>query len=84
MSNDQTQHQKLDKLLEITTVIRIEQGKVEVRLDNAKDERKDMKDDIKDNVKGIKENAKMKRLSNVWDGVNSFLIGLGTYLGMKY
>ena len=77
MSNDQTQHQKLDKLLEITTVIRIKQGKVEVRLDNAKEERAEMKEDIKDN-------AKMKRISNAWDGINSFLIGLGTYLGMKY
>ena len=73
MGNGQTQHEKLDKLLEITTVIRIEQGKVEVRLDNAKDERAEMKEDIKDN-------SKMKRISNVWDGFNSFLIGLGIYL----
>lgn len=65
MSNDKpTLHQKLDKVLEITTVIRIEQAKVGVRLDNAKDERKEMKENIK-------ENARMKRISNIWDGINT-------------
>lgn len=76
-NNGKTLHQKLDEVIEITTVIRIEQGRVGVRLDNAKEERREMKIDIK-------ENAKTKRISNIWDGVNSLLIGIGTYLGMKY
>ena len=77
MSNGKTQHQKLDELLDKVTDIRIEQGKVGVRLDNAKDERIQMKKDIK-------ENAKNKRLSNIWDSVNTLAIALGTYFGMKY
>jgi len=77
MSNGKTQHEKLDKLLEITTVIRIEQGKVEVHLGNAKEERIEMK-------KNIKENSRMKRISNLWDGVLTLAIGIGTYLGTKY
>lgn len=77
MTNGSTQHEKLDKLLEITTVIRIEQGKTEVRLNNAETDRKEMKDDIK-------ENAKNKRLSNLWDSINSLAIGIGTYFGIKH
>ena len=72
MGNGQTQHEKLDKLLEITTGIRIKQGVIEERVNRAKEERTEMKEDIK-------TNSKMKRISNVWDGFNSFLIGLSIY-----
>ena len=77
MSNDQTQHQKLDKLLVSVHKIEVTVARYDERINRAKEERAEMKEDIK-------ENSKMKRLSNAWDGVNSFLIGLGTYLGMKY
>ena len=77
MSNDQTQHQKLDKLLVSVHKIEVTVARYDERINRAKEERAEMKEDIKDN-------AKMKRISNAWDGVNSFLIGLGTYLGMKY
>ena len=77
MNNDgKTQHQKLDKVIEITTDIRIRLGVIEERQSNAKTERKEMKDNIKDNTK-------LKRVSHLWDGVNSFLIGLGTYFGLR-
>ncbi len=65
MTNDrQTQHQKLDKITDVVTEIRIEQGKVGVHLDNAEKERTEMK-------KNIEKNAKMKRISNIWDGINT-------------
>ena len=38
MGNGKTQHEKLDDLLEITTDIRIEQGKMEVQVGTLKEE----------------------------------------------
>ena len=76
MSNDQTQHQKLDKLLESVQKIEITVARFDERINRAKDERAEMKEDIE-------ENAKMKRISNIWDGILSLLIGIGTYFGMQ-
>ena len=72
MTNGPTQHEKLDKITDVVTDARIELGKIGVHLENAEKERIEMK-------KAIKENSKMKRISNVWDGFNSFLIGLSIY-----
>ena len=76
MANGPTQHEKLDKLLEITTGIRIKQGVMEERINNAKEDRREMK-------KNIKANSKMKRISNLWDGILSVAIGIGAYFGTK-
>ena len=76
MANGPTQHEKLDKITDVVTDVRIELGKIGVHLDNAEKERTEMKDDIKDN-------SKMKRISNLWDGINSLAIGIGTYFGIK-
>ncbi len=76
MSNEQTQHQKLDKLLESVQKIEITVARFDERINRAKDERAEMKEDIE-------ENAKMKRISNIWDGILSLLIGIGTYFGMQ-
>lgn len=71
-----TQHQKLDALLVSVQKIEITVARFDERINRAKDERAEMKEDIK-------ENAKLKKISYLWDGFNSFMIGLGTYLGMK-
>ena len=76
MTNGPTQHEKLDKITDVVTDARIELGKIGVHLENAEKEREEMK-------KAIKENAKMKRISNLWDGINSLAIGIGTYFGIK-
>ena len=69
MNNGKTQHDKLDKVLEITTDIRIKLGVIEERQNNAKDDRIEMKNDI-DNLQ------KRKRLQTWWDGANSTAIVL--------
>ncbi len=76
MSHDRTLHQKMDDVIEITTEIRIKQGVMEERVDRAKEERAEMKEDIK-------ENSKMKRISNLWDGVNSIAFGIYAYFTTK-
>lgn len=76
MSNAKTQHQKLDEVLEITTDIRIRLGIIEERQNNAKEERAEMKEDIKDN-------AKIRKISNLWDGINTLGVIVGSYFGIR-
>ena len=44
----------------------------------------ELEKDVEQNNKDIKENSKLKKLSNIWDGINTLAVGIGTFLGMKY